>query len=159
MLQTWCQLTYLVAFSWIISKCLAFSALCCPHTNLYPIYICIHWILLWYVGILGYIVYMYAYIYIYIYIYIYTLYCQKCITKHQWLVHSLYGQKYWDTPFFRREKALPNCGNKDGNIIHVLKIFISTSVATVLKCMKWLYPCVPICHWCLVMNFWLKVCI
>ncbi len=25
--------------------------------------------------------------------------------KHQWLVHSLYGQKYWDTPFFRREKG------------------------------------------------------
>ncbi len=58
---------------------------------------------------------------------IYTLYCQnywglycksksigqKLITKHQWLVHSLYGQKYWDTPFFRRE-------NKDGSIIHVL---------------------------------------
>ncbi len=21
------------------------------------------------------------------------------------LVHSLYGQKYWDTPFFRREKG------------------------------------------------------
>ncbi len=30
---------------------------------------------------------------------------QKLITKHQWLVHSLYGQKYWDTPFFRRESA------------------------------------------------------
>ncbi len=29
---------------------------------------------------------------------------QKFITKHQWLVHSLYGQKYWDTPFFRRGK-------------------------------------------------------
>ncbi len=27
------------------------------------------------------------------------------ITKHQWLVHPLYGQKYWDTPFFRREKG------------------------------------------------------
>ncbi len=27
------------------------------------------------------------------------------ITEHQWLVHSLYGQKYWDTPFFRREKG------------------------------------------------------
>ncbi len=41
-------------------------------------------------------------------------------THHQWLVHSLYGQKYWH-PFFRREKALPNCANKDGNIINVLK--------------------------------------
>ncbi len=36
--------------------------------------------------------------------------------------------------------TLPICGNKDGNIINVLKFFISTSVATVLKCMKWLYP-------------------
>ncbi len=26
-------------------------------------------------------------------------------TKQHWLVHSLYGQKYWDTPFFRREKG------------------------------------------------------
>ncbi len=47
-------------------------------------------------------------------------------------------------PLFRREKALPNCANKDGNIIHVLKICISTSVATVLKCMKWLYPYVHV---------------
>ncbi len=50
---------------------------------------------------------------------IYTLlpksqYCQKYwvtspspkfVPKHQWLVHSLYGQKYWDIPFFRREKC------------------------------------------------------
>ncbi len=28
------------------------------------------------------------------------------------------------------KKALPNCGNKDGNIINVLKHFISTSVAS-----------------------------
>ncbi len=42
-------------------------------------------------------------------------------------------------PSLEEKKALPNCGNKDGNIIHVLN-FISTSVATVLKCMKWLYP-------------------
>ncbi len=41
---------------------------------------------------------------LYLYIYIHTLYCQKLITKHQWLVHSLYGQKYWH-PFFRREKG------------------------------------------------------
>ncbi len=69
---------------------------------------------------------------------------QKFITKHKWLVHSLYGQKYWDTPFFRREKAFPNCDNKDGNIIHVLKNCISTSVAKVLKCMKWRYPYVQV---------------
>ncbi len=30
------------------------------------------------------------------------------------------------------KKALPNCGNKDGNVNHVLKNCISTSVATVL---------------------------
>ncbi len=47
------------------------------------------------------------------------------------------------------KKALPNCGNKDGNIINVLKSCISNSVATVLRWMKWLYS---ICksHWCLV---------
>ncbi len=37
--------------------------------------------------------------------YTYETLSQKLITKHQWLVHSLYGQKYWDTPFFRREKG------------------------------------------------------
>ncbi len=36
---------------------------------------------------------------------------------------------------------------QNGNIIHVLKKCISTSVATVLKCMKWLYPYV-IGIWC-----------
>ncbi len=51
-------------------------------------------------------------------------------------------------PSLEEKKALPNCGNKDEHIINVLKNCISTSVATVLKCMKWLYPC----HWCLVMN-------
>ncbi len=30
---------------------------------------------------------------------------QKLISKHQWLVHTLYIQKYWDTPFFRTEKG------------------------------------------------------
>ncbi len=46
------------------------------------------------------------------------------------------------------------CGNNDGNIIHVFKIFISISVATVLEVSK---MTVPICtsHWCLVMSFWL----
>ncbi len=39
-------------------------------------------------------------------------------------------------PSLEEKKALPNCGNKDGNIIHVLKNCISTSVATVSKCMK-----------------------
>ncbi len=50
------------------------------------------------------------------------------------------------------------CGNNDGNIIHVFKNCISISVATVLEVSK---MTVPICtsHWCLVMSFWLKVCI
>ncbi len=80
---------------------------------------------------------------------------QKLITKHQWLVHSLYGQKYWDTPFFRREKGTSKLWQQS----KFMYLKISTSVATVLKCMKWLYPYVPICHWCLVINFCLKVCI
>ncbi len=50
------------------------------------------------------------------------------------------------------------CGNNDGNIIHVFKNCISISVATVLEVSKMTEP---ICtsHWCLVMSFWLKVCI
>ncbi len=52
-----------------------------------------------------------------------------------------YMDKSTGTPPSLEEKnTLPNRGNKDGNIIHVLKNCISTSVATVLKCMKWLYP-------------------
>ncbi len=49
-------------------------------------------------------------------------------------------------------------GNKVGNIIHVFKNCISISVATVLEVSK---MTVSICtsHWCLVMSFWLKVCI
>ncbi len=59
-----------------------------------------------------------------------------------------YMDKSTGTPTSLEEKrGLPNCGNKDGNIINVLKNGLSTSVAIVLKCMKWLYP---ICtsHWC-----------
>ncbi len=48
------------------------------------------------------------------------------------------------SPSLEEKKALSNCGNKDGNIICVLKNCISTSVATVLKCMKWLYPYVQV---------------
>ncbi len=47
-------------------------------------------------------------------------------------------------PSLEKKKALPNCGNKDGNIINVLKNCISTPVATVLMCMKWLYPYVQV---------------
>ncbi len=55
-----------------------------------------------------------------------------------------YMDKSTGTPSLEEKKALPNCGNKDGNTIHVLKICISTSVATVLKCMKGLYPYVQV---------------
>ncbi len=51
-----------------------------------------------------------------------------------------YMDKSTGTPSLEEKKALPNCGNKDGNIIHAFKNCISTSVATVLKYMKWLYP-------------------
>ncbi len=56
-------------------------------------------------------------------------------------------------PSLEEKKALPNCGNKDGNIIHVLKNCISTSVATVLKCMKGLYPYVQV-----IGVWWLIFC-
>ncbi len=39
-------------------------------------------------------------------------------------------------PSLEEKKTLPNRGNKDGNIIHVLKNCISTSVATVLEVSK-----------------------
>ncbi len=60
-------------------------------------------------------------------------------------------------PSLEQKNALQICGN-DGNIIHVFKNCISISVATVLEVSK---MTVPICtsHWCLVMSFWLKVCI
>ncbi len=51
----------------------------------------------------------------------------------------------WTPPFLEENKALPNCDNKDGNIIHVL--CISTSVTSVLKCMKWLHPYVIDVWW------------
>ncbi len=45
-------------------------------------------------------------------------------------------------PSLEEKKALPNCGNKDGNIIHLLKNCISTSVATVSTVYE---MTVPIC--------------
>ncbi len=41
-------------------------------------------------------------------------------------------------PSLEEKRALPNCGNKE---INILKKFISTSV---LKCMKWLHPYVQV---------------
>ncbi len=34
-----------------------------------------------------------------------------------------YMDKSTDTPSLEEKKALPNCANKDGNIIHVLKLY------------------------------------
>ncbi len=48
------------------------------------------------------------------------------------------------TPSLEEKRVLPKCGNKDENIIKVLKNSIFTSVATVLKCMKWLYQYVQV---------------
>ncbi len=79
---------------------------------------------------------------------------QQFITKHQWLVHSLYGQKYWDTPFFRKEKGTSKLWQqrwKHNSRTYIF--FISISVATVLKCMKWLHPYVQIIGvWWLVLG-------
>ncbi len=47
-----------------------------------------------------------------------------------------YMDKSTGTPSLEEKNELPNCVNKGGNIIHVLKYCISTSVITVLKCMK-----------------------
>jgi len=39
-------------------------------------------------------------------------------------------------PSLEEKKALPNWGNKDGNIIHVLKNYIYTAIATAFKCLN-----------------------
>ncbi len=57
---------------------------------------------------------------------------------------TFFMDKSTGTPSLEEKKALPNCGNKDINIIHVLKNCICTSVASVLKCMKGLYPYVQV---------------
>ncbi len=41
---------------------------------------------------------------------------QKFITKHNDLYIHYMEKKYWDTPSLEEKNALPNCGNKDGNI-------------------------------------------
>ncbi len=65
-----------------------------------------------------------------------------------------YMDKSAGTPSLEEKKALPNCANKDVNIINVLKNCISISVALVFEVYE---MTVPICtsHLCLVMSFWL----
>ncbi len=70
-----------------------------------------------------------------------------------------YMDKTTCTPSLEEKKTLPNCANSDGNIINVLKNYISTSVATVLKFMKWLYPYVQVISvwwWVFGSREWLK---
>ncbi len=69
---------------------------------------------------------------------LYIYYIAKSIAaKYSWPntndLYIHYMDKSTGTPpSLEEKKALPNCGNK-------IKNCISTSVATVLKCMKWLY--------------------
>ncbi len=46
---------------------------------------------------------------------------QKFITKHNDLYIHYMDKSTGTPPSLEEKKALPNCGNKDGNIIHVLK--------------------------------------
>ncbi len=61
---------------------------------------------------------------------------RKSKTHHQTPIHRLYGQKYWDTPFFRTERGTSKTGNKDGKISHVFKNCVSIFIATVLEVSK-----------------------
>ncbi len=60
-------------------------------------------------------------------------------------------------PSLEEKKALPNCGNKYGNIIHVLKIFISTSVFqqfwSIWNDSTHMYPYV-IGVWSIIISLW-----
>ncbi len=60
-----------------------------------------------------------------------------------------YMDKSTGTPSLEEKKTLPDCANKE---INVLKNCISASVATVLKCMKWRHPYVQ------VIGVWWWVC-
>ncbi len=77
---------------------------------------------------------------------------KKLITKHQWLVHSLHGQKYWH-PFFRTEKGSSKLCQQRWKHNSCTKKIISTSVASVLKCMIWLNLYVD------VISVWWWVCV
>ncbi len=84
---------------------------------------------------------------------------EKVINWHQWLVHM-------GSVIFRH---FQNCCNRDGNTIFKYMNYVPIVVATdlevhfsVLKKGVSQYFCLySVCtsHWCLVMSFWLKVCI
>ncbi len=57
----------------------------------------------------------------------------------------------WTPPSLEEKKALPNCGNKDGNINNVLKNVYFLVFCNIFEVYE---VTVPICasHWCLVMS-------
>ncbi len=59
--------------------------------------------------------------------------CSILQQHHHEHIYIQYKYKSTGTPSLEEKKALPNCANKDGNIIHVLKNCISTSVASDLE--------------------------
>ncbi len=63
-----------------------------------------------------------------------------------------YMDKSTGTPSLEEKKALPNCANKDVNIINVLKICISISVASVFEVYEMTVPYVQ------VIGVWWWVC-
>ncbi len=69
---------------------------------------------------------------------------QKRITKPQWLVRSLYGQKYWDTPFFRREKGTSKLWQQRNEFTSKLYFYLCCNSFEVNECTS---------HWGLVMSF------
>ncbi len=56
-------------------------------------------------------------------------------------------------PSLEEKKALSNCGNKDENIIHVLKLYFHLCYNS----FEVYEMFIPICHWCLVMNYFLYI--
>ncbi len=83
---------------------------------------------------------------------------QKLITKHQWLVHM--GSVLLDT-----SKTVATVGNTIFKYMNYVPIVVATDLEvhfSVLKKGVSQYVCLySVCtsHWCLVMSFWLKVCI
>ncbi len=60
-------------------------------------------------------------------------------------------------PSLEEKKTLPKCGNKGGNIINILKLYfhLCCNSFEVYEMTVHIFTS----HWCLMMNFWFKVCI
>ncbi len=80
--------------------------------------------------------------------------CDKTSSPNTNDLYIHYMDKSTGTPSLEEKKALSIRGNNEENINHVQKIVISTSVATRLKCMKWLYRYVQssLCKVSMVVN-------